>query len=650
MNSRDVNGELSGCYRSPRGWLGWQTWGLILAAVGLTIVASMFRPLPFALTDDNWMYFLPLLKSQSDALLAGHWLSVNWAVGPGWSPWESGQAGFIYPPYIVANLIARLLGEPLAMLDVSAAMHIAATGVVAYRLMPASIADPSRILLAFLCQFSTGPLLLGLNWHNYLTLLPWFLAIGLLMIRHADGAPWKWGDRLMLWVASVAFFIASHVQMYVFGVSMLLVWAFVISAPKPRVEMLKWLIVAQLPAIFPLLYLKWVALGANPDWFAGRELSRFALSHAQHLGAVLQGTLWGNLLFTGDFRLWAGIDWRGIGIFFSPGLLLGVPMWLRQRRYRPIAFFTFGLILMGIASVPVLQYLFVGPFAGFRWTWKLAALISPLAMLTFIRFRTVEEIESSGREVAAMVVLVVASVLIFVRGLQFEILPSLADAHPAGPRGLVQETRAMASVTGLRDGTRIALIGQTGMSQPLPLPILGLLGNSPILSGLESAHIYEPMEPAALVKDHLGLTLPWRGGIPEAAFLASPATILRALRNVGVQAAISMNPAAMSVAGTTAYRDSLGRFTYVTRIDNALPGPFPDAGFKQVSRMGDGRLSSPASDSAPELISSRPIRWTQQTDRTWVGVPQVLSLHWALGTVALTIASLLVVFRFGRQN
>lgn len=621
-----------------------------MVAAGTTIAASAVRPLPFALTDDNWMYFLPLLKSHWDAALTGNWLSVNWALGPGWSPWESGQIGSVYPPYMLANVIARLLGEPLAMLDVSAAIHLGAAGVVTYRLLPDSVTDPNRLLLALLCQLPTGPLLLGLNWHNYLAPLPWFLAIGLLLIRHAEGEPWSRADRVLLWAASVLFFIASHIQIYVFGMALLLIWAFVISEPIARNETAKWLIVTQLPAAFPLAYFKWVALGANPDWFVNRESSHFILNHAQHLGTVLQGTLWGNLLFTNDFRLWAGIDWRGIGIFFSPGLLLGVPMWVRRGRWRPILFFCFGLMLMGIASVPLLQHLFVGPFAGFRWTWKLSALLGPLAMLTFIRYWHVEERPDSNREQIAMTLLVVASLFIFLRGLQFEILPSLSDAHQIGPRGLVEETRALASASGLKDGTRVALIGRTNMSQPLPIPFLGLLGNSPVLSGLESAHVYEPMEPAILLKDHLGLTLPWRGAIAEEEFFTDPETALAALREVGVQAVISMNSSALSVAGTTEYRDSLGRVTYVTRIDNAMLGPFPDAGSGAVQRLGDGRLRAGNTEFPPPLISSRTIRWARQADGTWIGTPQVLALHWALGTMVLAALSLWLVLRTQRRT
>ena len=41
---------------------------LVLAAV-LVLSANGVRPYPFSTTDDNWMYFLPIIKSHTDALL-----------------------------------------------------------------------------------------------------------------------------------------------------------------------------------------------------------------------------------------------------------------------------------------------------------------------------------------------------------------------------------------------------------------------------------------------------------------------------------------------------------------------------------------------------------------------------------------------------
>jgi hypothetical protein len=158
------------------------------------------------------------------------------------------------------------------------------------------------------------------------------------------------------------------------------------------------------------------------------------------------------------------------------------------------------------------------------------------------------------------------------------------------------------------------------------------------------------MEPETLLKDHLGLTLPWRGYVPDEAYLADPDAVLSALREIGVQAVLSWNPSALSVEGTIEYRDSLGRITYVKSIPKALPGPFPDAGSGQVQRLRDGRLFVGIADSPPALISSRKIRWVPQQGRAWIGIPQVLALHWLLGTVMLAILSLWLSARSYRRK
>ena len=203
----------------------------------------------------------------------------------------------------------------------------------------------------------------------------------------------------------------------------------------------------------------------------------------------------------------------------------------------------------------------------------------------------------------------------------------------------------MASASGLAAGTRIALIGQFDMQQPLPLPILGVLGNAAVLSNLETAHLYEPMEPAGLLQDHLGLTLPWRGYIHDAAFYSAPAEAMAALRSIGVQAALSDNTAATRIRGTKAYKDRLGRVTYVIPVKDALPWQFPDAGAGRVQRMADGRLRANGGTMPPELLSSRKIRWSERPGGIWIGNPIVLASHWVLGTIMLTLASLWLTVR-----
>jgi len=140
-----------------------------VAACLLVLGANCIRPLPFATTDDNWMYFLPLIKAHTDALLGGHPLHMLWQLGAGWSPYESGQIGLYYPPYLVANLLARAIGQPLALLEVSASLHLWAAAVVTWHLVPLEGYRAERYLWALTAIVPVGSLLLGLNWHNYIS-------------------------------------------------------------------------------------------------------------------------------------------------------------------------------------------------------------------------------------------------------------------------------------------------------------------------------------------------------------------------------------------------------------------------------------------------------------------------------------------------
>ncbi len=264
-------------------------------------------------------------------------------------------------------------------------------------------------------------------------------------------------------------------------------------------------------------------------------------------------------------------------MFFLPGLLLWIPPvdslrdFTGQYSSLPLA-----LLVLGIASAPQLATSFHRTVLWISMDLEANRPTRTVGATDIRSLSASDEPVTDRPRLAMLALLVLASFGVFLRGLNFEILPTMSDAHALGPRGLVDATRAMASESGLVAGTRIALIGQYNMDQPLPLPILGVLGNAAILSDLETAHLYEPMEPAGLMKDHLGLTLPWRVYIHDTSFYSAPSEIMAALRSIGVQAALSDNPAALSIRGTMEYKDRLGRVTYVLPVKNALPGRFPD--------------------------------------------------------------------------
>lgn len=614
---------------------------LIVMAGALVLLANWVRPYPFSTTDDNWMYFLPLIKAHTDALLSGHPLRVLWGVGAGWSPWENAQVGVLYLPYHLANLLARLLGRPLALLEVSAWLHLAAAAWVTHALAPREIQPRIRFGWSVGAMLMPGPLLLGLNWHNYLSCYPWFLALAFLLRRHVTAAPpvtpWR-RDRLVLGGLSLGFFLSAHAQMYVLGIGILALW---VLAEVPRRTALRTLLpflFAQLPALIPLVYLKLLALDGTPDWMGDRNDPFYLLRHAQTLGTVLHGTLFGNLLYTRDFQLWANISWTGVGMFFSPFLvLLARPLWA-ERRWLLGAFFLACLAFMGAASIPWIRFFGFGPLEGFRWTWKISIFLGPLALVSLLARLPSWRPENGARLAWGATVL---SLVVFLRGLSFEIWPSLDAAHSIGAPGLVAETQRMAQATGLRPGARLAVLGPFGMVEPLPLPILGLTGDAATLSGLGTAHIYEPMEPEWVSKAHFGLSLPWRVWVPTEAYLEQPARVMEALRAIGVQALVTVAPQAATAPGSRTFTDRLGRTLWVVPVPGAYPGPYPS--WKEpLAIEGSGVLLAPPSDQPPALLSPRPIDWVR-TARGWRGTPRGLSWGWLLATGMgglLTVAGL----------
>jgi hypothetical protein len=611
----------------------------VLLAALLVLAANRVRPYPFSTTDDNWMYFLPLIKSHTDALLGGHFLRVLWGLGSGWVPWENAQVGVLYFPYHLANLLARVMGRPLAVLELSAWMHLAAAAIVTHAFAPEELAPGERMGWAAGAMLMPGPFLLGLNWHNYLSCYPWFLGLAFLLRRNVCSGTGCCGrrDRLLLGGFSLGFFLSAHAQMYVLGVGALMLWALAEAPRRATLRTLLPFLVAQLPALVPLIFMKLLAMDGTPDWMGDRADPDYLLRHAQTMGTVLHGSLLGNLLYTQDFQLWADISWTGVGMFFSPCLALLVrPLWHGRRWFLGL-FFLGCLAFMGAASYPWMRYLGFGPLEGFRWTWKICIFVGPLALVSLLpRLRS----DTVRHGVAIAWLTAALSLVVVFRGLAFEIWPSLVAAHPLGAAALVAETRHMAQETGLRPGTRVVLLGPLNMVQPLPLPVLGLVGNAPLLSGLGTAHVYEPMEPEWVSRAHFGLSLPWRVFLPAQALLEHPAEVFQAMARIGVQAVVTLAPQAASFPGCRSYTDRLGRKLWVVPVPGAPAGPYPAAAGQPLTLGAAGVLLAPAADRPPGLLTPRPIAWGRDRQGAWVGMPGGIPLGWALASLLIAMIGL----------
>ncbi|WP_243304999.1 hypothetical protein [Geothrix oryzisoli] len=632
--------------------------GVFLAITGfaglLVGLAQAVRPYPFTTTADNLPYYGPLIKAHTDCLLDhGQLLRMVWDLGAGWSPWESGQVGLLYPAYHLANLLARMIGHPLAILETSAWLHLVLAGAFSWRLLPTRFEWRERLLASLATMALPGPFILGANWHNYLACHPWFLAMALLSWRDSELEIQSWRPNLPMVGASLAFFLSAHPSMYVFGVSLLALWT--LSYEKwasSRLGMVR-LALAQIPAVAPLLYLKGVSTGANPDWMLSRDNPKFILMHAQTLGTWLHGVLVGNLIPSGGFQVWARASWTGIGMFFAPSLVLVVCLASKRRNFRPVVFFLFFGALLSIATFPWLRFLAVGPFAGFRWTWKLSIFFGTLSLLSLLREEGFRGLKPYWRQ-GILGTLCVLGTLVCLRGLAFDLLPSLQGTHALGAQVVLSESRRCLEKAEVPPGSRLVMIGAFNMLQPLPVPMLGLIGNAPLLYDQGNLSLYEPMEPAVASRAHYGLTVPWRGAIPVEGFAAKRQESIDRLRQAGVQALVAADPMVLAPLGNVScFVDVLGRRTYVARMPEAMPFTYPWAGVQgrmtPLEHKPDGRLQTASpSDQVPSLNNPRAVDWQRLPDGRWEGTPEGPGMVWVLGVLlgALMTALLLDRSRF----
>jgi hypothetical protein len=633
--------------------------GLVVAAVSTIFgVLETSGAFPFSSTDDGPIYFAPLIKAHTDALLEGNPFPYFWNLGSGWSPWETGQVGPLYPAYHLSNLLARAIGEPFLLLEVSAWFHVSAAGAVAFWLLPRRFLLPERLLFALLLAVQPAPLILGANWHDYLTPYPWLLGLLLLLLSASEDGRWTAGRKAALLVFSGLYFTAAHPQMYVIGMGLLVVWRLALSLERRRLlRDVALLVLCQLPAVAPLLFLAARSQEATADWMAFRENPMFMLDGAQTAWVWLRGTFLGNLAEIRDFLVWwPTTSWKGVGVFFAPWLLVSLySSWRKRDLAWPLAVAVMAVV-MAAATFPFVRHLAVGPFAGFRWTWKLAFFLGPIALVTALRlgqpYGPLRWIVNGGLALA-----LVLSVAVTFRGLEFNLLPSLRNAEPNGIVTLVDETREMMAKTGIEPGDRVALVGGFPIvDDEVPLPILGLVGNAPLLAGLESAHMYEPLESAAVARAHFNLSTPWRVRIPVRRYRVERERIEEGLRVIGVSWLVTMHGAAFDGSGEVVekYRDRFGRATYAKHIGPA-PFGFPwgadDRGPMRLRRGADGSLETAAAlAEAPEIAVGRAVDWYALEDGRWRGEVRVVHLGWIAATALALLATLLVLRRFKWGN
>jgi hypothetical protein len=626
---------------------------VIGVSLGVFFLLESTRGFPFSSTDDGPIYFVPLIKAHTDAWLRGSPGAYLWNLGSGHSVWESGQLGPLYPPYVLANILARVIGEPLLLLEVSAALHLLLAGLFAAWLLPPFYRGVDRGLAAALVAVQPAPIILGANWTPYISSYPWFVALLLLSETSSGEAGWPRSRRLGVFVASLGFLVTAHPQMVAVGLGLVATRSLAGRGDiRMRLQNLKSFVVAQLPAILPMTFIYLASSRATPNWMGGRVQSDFLLREGQSITTVLHGLLLGNLVERSEFVLWEGVSWTGIGVFFAPWLLLSLYSCLRQRRFTWPALVLIMVGLAAIQSFPIFRVLAIGPLYGFRWTWKLAWFLGPVSLLlVLVHMKPTDKSVPIWRTLVAAA-LVLCSV-VGARGMQFDLLPSLRLAQPSGIMTLVEETRQLEQAVGMEPGDRIALLGGYPMSvERLPLALLGLIGNAPVLAGLGSAHLYEPMEPESVSLTHFGLSTPWRRPVPPPLYLEDPERIERSLASIGTRWLITHRSGLLRSSDVQTFVGRDGLPLFVREIPPPI-APWPlgigAQGPVPVALLGNGDVVTVAPvGEPPDMGIGREVRWSTEDDGRLRGRVRQLSPAWIVGEVLALAVALLALWRFPR--
>jgi hypothetical protein len=618
----------------------------------LVWIMNLGRELPFGSTDDGPIHLLPLIQAQTDAWLDGRFLSIDWRLGSGWTPWEGVQAGVFYPPYLVANLMARLLGQPLAILDVSAALHLALAGLMAYWLTAGRLDRARRLLWSLLVIVQPAPIILGMNWHSYLSSYPWFVGLVLLLWRAARGySAWNRRNRILLTVLFAAFFLSAHPQMFVLGAGLLVGWRLALGTDRAGGRDVLLMAVALVPLLIPVLFILHLSREAAPDWLAGRGDGAFLLRQAQSLTTWLTGLTVGNLVPTRLFRIWPGVSWTGIGMFFCPPLVLSVILAVRRRNGIWLGMVAVFGVLMSAATFPVVAGLGVGPLAGFRWTWKLSVFMAPLALAMVLAERD-RHIGWRRVEVWGLGALIVLSAGVSFRALPFDIFPAGTREPGSGIAATRAETRRMMHAWGMNRDDRIGWVGRIRISTPrIAAPLHGLIGNAPLLVGLRSVHMFEPLENRGAAQAHDGYSTPWRITLDAAEYAADRGRHNRRFSELGVTWLVSPYPHAFEPDARRVFRDRNGLSAY------GLPLPSLEEGFtfpwgvaadgRRVALVAEGGgalRTEVALDAPPTVPVGRPLKWTRLPTGQWRGVARLVEGYWFAAGVVMCAAAAWVLF------
>jgi hypothetical protein len=627
-----------------RAWL--ERGALFALPLAIVVVLTAFRFEPFTLRGDGPIYYLPVIATTTNALLSGHFPEVLWQLGAGWTPFEAAQIGLGYPPYLLVGLLTKLVGRPLAFLEISAVLHLALAGILVRELSPPSVDPGTRFFASLLAIVQPAPVLLGMPWHAYLAAYPWGLALTVLL--------WLRDFRerrvaVMIPVTSGLLFWVGHPHMFIWGWLLGGLGMLILRRPSFRSLAGHWRVAAAtaLPVLAPLAWLSRAVDSANVAFMPERFEPQFLLKRAQDFADLVPALVVGNLTGIPELRLWGRDGAGGVGIFFCPLIVVALTDAVRRRRFGVVLFILCELVLLAPLGFEFLSELARGPLAGTRWTWRFAMVVlPPIAVAIALGARPRPDGDAVFEPWRNRPKWVVGSVLlgliVLVRGASFDLATVWWNHRAAGTRGLFAEAERFTK--SLRSPARVALVGRHRLlsdGSPVPLAYLGLVGNAPLLvPGLETAHLHEPMESEAAARQHFRLGTPWRLAVPRG--IMRQESELSKLESIGVTALVALDPAHLPAdADTRPFRSSDGLTLWVRELSPSPPYPLRAPG----ERLPSGALLVPSRDN---VRPTRPLE-AKRTPSAWLLSPPVPWIYVALGAMGVAAAIALLTLPFGRR-
>jgi hypothetical protein len=620
----------------------WVAFVAALAPLALFAVLQTQRPQPFSTTNDNWSYFLPLMLRVQDAWLSGGPLRVVWDVGQGWSPWESGQVGWLYPVPFVAAVVVRAIGDRLLFLEVDAFLHLALLGAASWWCAPPSLRGRRRAAFIWLVALAPGPLLIGMNWHDYLMPAPWFVVLLGACWRAVDRAtPWTRREAVVVFVASLLFFLAAHPHMFVLGCAFLAFFTFAAAfastqpaacgvgvdvAVDVAVDVVVRLACAQLPTVPALLFLARAAGQASPVWQSVRDKA-----------SVLEGSASAGQGFVAAV----------VGPWFAPlhapiyAPLLLVMFFVAFVHRRP-GFVVIPVVLFVLLvprAFPPIDAVFVGPLSSFRFPEKLAVYTGPvLAALWFVMARGIDGLRQRVVVGTAVVAGALSAVVVLYGN---DATTTLRSAHPVGVKGLAVHAESCLQQVGVAAGERVAFANDIPYDRAwskYPLLLPALFNHAPTLYGRQTTHVYEPLESDRLSSAHAHLTAFWR----SPGVRVDDERTMAVLRENGTDWLVALQAADLAPLPSTS---TCGLFFARVPGARAFPGDGLVADL-QGDLWTSSTMSSTTSSTPPSTPNvARPLTWTRTDDGRWRGRHDLPAASWWWATLAACVVAAVTVAR-----